>query len=336
MQRPLLFAAALALAAACGAKAKPSPIAPAPAGATAVPIPDGPPCPSAESVMIAVAHEPSPGVPAMWHLPLANRPTEETAARYRVLDAAAATAAAIPAPPPKLWLMSGGALCEASPGAYYAEVIVDGPPNEVLGVQLTTKCALPAAEAAQQAVALAADVAPAGCVAILPRPVAGRVAEEQNGQWRVLPQSTAIPPALAAALPQKSCSAPCEPLWTVAQLDFAGKPVAWDVALEWLRVDPAQPDVCQWASEGDGGVFMANAAGGAERIADGHAAVPLHLGALLADRAGAKVLVLEHIGEYATFELSAGASKPARYLRWFVPNEEHYGGDRKLGPYCGP
>lgn len=334
MQRPLLFAAALALTAACGPKAKPSPGAPA--GAAAIPIPDGPPCPSAAAVMIAVAHEPSPGTPAMWHLPLANRATEEVAARYGVLDAAAAAAATVPPPPAKLWLMSGGALCEASPGAYYSEIIVDGRPNEVLGVQLTTKCPLPAAEAAQQAVALVADVAPTGCVAILPRPVAGRVAEEQDGQWRVLPQSTAIPPALAAAVPQKPCAAPCETLWTVAQVDFVGKPVAWDVAIEWLRVDPAQPDVCQWASEGDGGVFWATPAGGAERIADGHAVVPLHLGALLADRGGAKVLVLEHIGEYATFDVAAGASQPARHLRWFQPNEELYGGDRKLGPYCGP
>lgn len=334
MQRPLLFASALALAAACGPKAKPAP-AVAPASA-AVPIPDGPPCPAAEAVMIAVAHEAGPGVAAQWHLPLANRSTEETAARYRVLDAAAASAAGLPAPPPKLWLMSGGALCEASPGAYYSEVVIDGKANEILGVQLTTKCALPAADAAQQAVALLADVAPTGCVAILPRPVAGRVAEEQNGQWSVLPQSTPIPPAVAAALPQKSCVAPCETLWTVAQVDFAGKPVAWDVALEWLRVDAAQPDACQWASEGDGGVFWANPAGAVERVADGHAVVPLHLGALLADRGGAKVLVLEHIGEYATFDVASGTNKPARYLRWVQPNEELYGGDRKLGPYCGP
>lgn len=333
MQR--LFCLALVLAAAgCGGKTRPTPTA---GGASsAVPIPEGPPCPAADAVMVAVVHEPSAGAPGMWHLPLANRPSTATGPSYRVLDAAAAAAAAIPAPPAKLWLMTGGALCEATAGAWYSDTVVDGPANEVLGVQLTTKCPLPGADQPQQVVALATDVAPSGCVAILPRPVAGRVGEEQGGRWSVLAQSTPIPAVVQAALPKKDCTAPCEPLWTVAQVDFAGKPVAWDVALEWLHVDPAQPDACQWASEGDGGVLLASASGVAERVTDGHAVTALHLGAVLADRAGAKVMVLEHVGEYSTFDLGPAGGKLARHLRWYVANDELYAGDRKLGPYCGP
>lgn len=333
MQR-LPCLALLLVAVGCGGKARPASSS-GTGASSAVPIPDGPPCPDASSVAIAVVHQPSAGAPGGWHLPLANRASTETTARYQVLDAAAAAAAAIPAPPAKLWLMTGGTLCEATPGPWYSDVVIDGPANEVLGVQLSTKCPVPGSEQPQQALALAAEVAPAGCVAISPRPVAGRVGEEQGGRWSLLPQSTPMPPAVEAALPKKDCAAPCETLWTVAQVDFAGKPIAWDVAMEWLHVDPAQPDACQWASEGDGGVLVASPAG-AVRVADDHAVSPLHLGAVLADRAGAKVLVLEHIGEYSTFDLGAAGAKLARHLRWVVPNEELYAGDRKLGPYCGP
>jgi hypothetical protein len=259
MQR-LPCLALLLVAVGCGGKARPASSS-GTGASSAVPIPDGPPCPDASSVAIAVVHQPSAGAPGGWHLPLANRASTETTARYQVLDAAAAAAAAIPAPPAKLWLMTGGTLCEATPGPWYSDVVIDGPANEVLGVQLSTKCPVPGSEQPQQALALAAEVAPAGCVAISPRPVAGRVGEEQGGRWSLLPQSTPMPPAVEAALPKKDCAAPCETLWTVAQVDFAGKPIAWDVAMEWLHVDPAQPDACQWASEGDGGVLVASPAG---------------------------------------------------------------------------
>lgn len=346
----LAAVAALGLTA-CGPKAKPG----GPAGPVAVPIPEGPGCPSAASVLVAVYHEATAGAPGTWTLPLANRATTETTPRFQTLDAAAAAAANIPAPPAKLWLMPLGAPpCEATPGAFYADTVVDGPANDVLGVQLTTACPAPGKEQPLQLLAIVADAAPTGCVSILPRPVAGRVGEVVSvppaagappppagappaQTWQVMAQSTPMPPAIAAAVPQKECAAPCEPLWTVAQLEFAGKPIAWDVSLEWLRADPAQPDVCQWQTERDGGIWVSNASGAAERLTHDHAVEPLHLGAVLADRSGAKVLVLEHIGEYATFDLTAGAApQQARHLRWYQANEELYAGDRKLGPYCGP
>lgn len=320
--------------AACGPKAKPT--AP-PAGPTAVPIPDGPGCPAASSVYVAVWREATEGVAAGWTLPLANRQSSATSSSFQLLDEAGA--AALPPRPAKLWLMPPGAPpCEATPGAGYADTIVEGPANDVLGVQLTTTCAPPTKDQSPQLLAVVADVAPTGCVTILPRPVAGRVGEAKGTSWEILPQSTPMPPAVEAALAKKECAAPCERLWTVGQLDFGGKPIAWDVAATWLRVDPAQPDVCQWTTEHDGGIFVATASGAAETLQHEHNLEPLHLGALLADRAGAKVLVLEHIGEYATFDLGAGGSSPtaAKYLRWYVPNEELYAGDRKLGPYCGP
>lgn len=337
MSRSSLRLSSLALAlvaAACGPKAKSPPIAGGAATGTAgaVPIPEGPPCPAADAVMIAAVHDTGPGAPNRWHLPLANRPSTATSPSYRVLDAAAASAAGVPAAPAKLWMMVNGTLCEATAGDYYSSVVLDGPANEILGVQLTTKCALPSNEQPQLAVAFAAEAAPTGCVSILPRPVAGRVGDDQNGRWSVLPQSTPIPDGLAAALPRKECQPPCEALWTVAQVDFGGKPVAWDATLEWLRVDPQQ-DACSWASEGDGGVYLA--ATGA-RLDDQHAVSPLHLATLLADRGGPKTLLLENVGEYTTVDLTAAPPRVARHLRWYLPNEELYAGDRKLGPYCGP
>lgn len=329
---PLGLLAALALSA-CGGKAKPDSQQ---AGPSAVPIPDGPGCPAASAVMVAVWREASAGVEAGWTLPLANKPSTATAPAFQLLDDAGR--AELPAAPAKLWLLAPGAPpCEAAAGAAYSDVIVDDPANEILGVRLTTSCPAPGAEHAQQQIALAADAAPTGCVAILPRPVAGRVGEAANQTWQIVPQSTPMPPAIEAAVPSKPCEAPCEKLWTVSQLEFGGHPIAWDVALEWLQADPAQPDVCQWKTEHDGGIYVANAIGAAELFHHEHAIEPLHLGAVLADRAGAKVLVLEHIGEYSTFDLVSG-SKPAvgRHLRWYAPNEELYAGDRRLGPYCGP
>jgi hypothetical protein len=319
----------------CGRHQSPAPVTPAVSGA--LPIPDGPGCPQAASAMVAVYHEPVGGLAATWNLPLANRASLGTSPSYQLLDASAATAAGIPAVAAKLWLLQAGAApCEATPGAWYADTVVDGPANDVLGVQLVTKCAAPSKEQPQQAIAVVSEIAPTGCVPILPRPVAGRVGEPQGSSWQVLPQSTPMPASVEAAMPQKPCTAPCEKLWTVAQIDFAGKPVAWDVAVEWLRVDRTQSDVCQWASEGDGGVLVAASSGAAERLVHEHSVEPLHLAAVLADRAGPKVIVLEHIGEYATFDLGGGAPIMARHLRWYVPNEELYAGDRKLGPYCGP
>jgi hypothetical protein len=321
--------------AACGPKAKPT--SAQPTGPTAVPIPDGPGCPAAASVVVAVWRDATAGVAAGWTLPLANRATTATSPGFQLLDEAGA--ASLPPRPARLWLMPPGAPpCEATPGAAYADTVVDGPANDILGVQLTTRCPAPGKDQSQQLIALVADAAPTGCVAILPRPVAGRVGEAQGSSWQILPQSTPMPPAVAAAIPRKECAAPCEQLWTVAQLDFGGKPIAWDVSVEWLRVDPAQPDVCQWTTEHDGGIYVANPGGAAETLQHEHAVEPLHLGVLLADRSGPRVLVLEHIGEYATFDLGAGgaAPAPAHHLRWYVPNEELYAGDRKLGPYCGP
>jgi hypothetical protein len=332
-----LSASALAAAALLAACKPRSPGPSAPTGPTAVPIPDGPGCPAAAQVLVAVYREATDGVAATWTLPLGNRSSVETAPRFAPLDEAAVAAASLPAPPAKLWLVAPGAPpCEATPGAWYSDTVVDGEPNDVLGVQLTTSCAAPAKDQPLQLIAVAADAAPTGCVAIVPRPIAGRVGEAKDSSWQIVPQSTPLPPALEGALPQKKCGAPCEKLWTASQLDFAGKPIAWDVALEWLGVDPAQPDVCQWTSDREGGLWYADAGGAAVPLDHQKAQAPLHLGALLADRSGPKVLVLEHVGEYATFDVGAGAPQQARYLRWYAPNPEVYAGDRKLGPYCGP
>jgi hypothetical protein len=331
MQRFLKLALWFAIIPGCGGSS-------VPARSGSVPIPSGPGCPSAAEVMVAVYRQPSEAGTGSWQLPLANRASEATSPQYQLLDEVSATEAGIPAAPAKLWLLqASGVPCEATPGSWYSDTVVDGPANDVLGVQLTTLCGAPGKEQPQQAIAVVAQASPTGCVALLPRPVAGRVGETKGSSWQVLLQSTPMPAQIEAAMPKKDCAAPCEKLWTVAQVDFSGRPVAWDVALEWLHIDRTQPDVCRWASEGDGGVLVASAAGTAERVTDEHAVVPLHLAAVLADRSGPKVMLLEHIGEYSTFDLN-GSSGPrlARHLRWYVPNEEVYAPDRKLGPYCGP
>ncbi len=309
-------------------------------GPVAVPIPEGPGCPGGAAVFAAVYHEAANGSPATWTLPLGNRAATSETPRYQRLDEPAVVAAGLTAPPPKLWLMVTGAPpCEATPGPWYSDTVHDGTPNDVLGVELTSRCAVPGKDQPMQVIAVAADVAPTGCVAILPRPIAGRVGEAVDGTWQIMAQSTPLPPALEAAIEQRPCAAPCERLWTASQLDFGGKPIAWDVSLEYLVADPAKANVCEWTTSQAGGLWAATAAGGAAPLTHQYAQVPLHLGALLADRSGPKVLVLEHIGEYATFDLGGvegQAPQPARYLRWYIPTSQLYGADRKLGPYCGP
>jgi hypothetical protein len=55
---------------------------------------------------------------------------------------------------------------------------------------------------------------------------------------------------------------------------------------------------------------------------------------VLADRGGAKALVAEGPGEYAIYDLTAGA-RVARHLVWLRLPPEAYAIDERIGPSCG-
>jgi hypothetical protein len=170
----------------------------------------------------------------------------------------------------------------------------------------------------------------------VPQQVATRLGEtDAQNHWQSPTRQTPLPPAIAAVVPPHDCRAPgCEMLWTFGQVDVAGRPVAWAGAVNWLTIPPgASPDSqCDWKADTFAGFFVASAGGGAVKITEGQDH-PLLLTAVLADRGGAKALVAEGPGEYAIYDLTAGA-RLARHLVWLRLPPEAYAIDERIGPRC--
>ena len=91
-------------------------------------------CPTASGVFVASYLAPEEGSKGQghtgWVLPLHDKTVDtlDGVAEYATIDAAAAQAAGVPAPPQALWLMlPGQAPCRVTFGSYYAAAI-DAPP----------------------------------------------------------------------------------------------------------------------------------------------------------------------------------------------------------------
>ncbi len=277
-----------------------------------------------------------------WVLPLHDLKVDSVANQpeYATLDATTAGALGVPAAPANAWLMvPGQAPCKLTIGAFYGAA-VDGPtPNMTYGVELGG-CAAPPADQQEdaEAIVLISEQSPGGCQIVPPQPVAARLGEtDKQKQWQRPVKETPIPPALAAAIPARDCRAPgCETLWAIAQVVVGNQPVAWAGAVNWLTIPPgaAPASQCEWKAETFAGFFVAGADGKAVKVTEGQDH-PLLLTAVLADQTGAKVLVAEGAGEYATYDLAGGAAKLARHLVWLVLPPEAYAVDDQLGPSCG-
>jgi hypothetical protein len=169
--------------------------------------------------------------------------------------------------------------------------------------------------------------------------VAARLGQtDAQKHWQRPARETPIPPALAAAVPPHDCRAPgCETLWTIAEVDVAGRPVAWAGAINWLTIPPntTAASQCDWKAETFAGFFVAGPGGEAVRVTEGQDH-PLLLSTVLADRSGARVMVAEGPGEYATYDLAAGTARLARHLTWVRLPREAYAIDERIGPRCGP
>ncbi|MGN6106255.1 MAG: hypothetical protein ACTHU0_14195 [Kofleriaceae bacterium] len=302
-------------------------------------------CPAASDVYVASYLAPEEGGQSQghtgWVLPLHDRVVDSVAGapEYAQIDAAAATAAGVPAPPSSIWLLvPGGAPCKASIGAYYAAAIEGPTPNLAYGVELSG-CAAPPDPSDASAIALASEQPPSECQVVPPRPVAARLgAMTQQQQWQRPTKETPIPPAFAAVVPPRSCAAPgCEMLWSVAQVDLGGKPVAWAGAVNWLEIPAGagadQP--CSWKTEAFSGFFVAGPDGAPVKVTEGQEH-PLLLTGVLADRTGAKVLLAAGPGEYTSYDLSGGAATVGRHLVWLRPPPDAYEGLDHLGPDCAP
>ena len=334
---PYLFVAVLAGCPAPGA-APQSPAPPAQAGAG---------CPAASGVYVAsyLTHDAAAGAPDAghtgWVLPLHDRkvPTVAGVPEYGAIDPAAAQAAGVPEAPRAVWLMTPGQPpCRATAGSYYAAV-VDTPPNITYGVELGG-CAAPPADQQQdaEAIALVSDAPPSDCQLLAPQPVAARVGESDAQQhWQRPTKETPIPPALAAVIPPHDCRPPgCETLWAIAQVDVAGRPVAWAGAVNWLTIPPGTTAAsqCDWKADTFAGFFVAGPDGRAVRVTEGQDH-PLLLTAVLADSAGPRALLAEGAGEYTSYDLTAGSVRVARHLVWLTLGPDAYAIDERIGPACG-
>lgn len=324
---------------------------PAPGNRPQSPLPPpvaGAGCPAASDVYAAsylTPEEPTSDAPGHtgWVLPLHDRKVDSVAGQpeYAAIDAAAAGDAGVPPAPTSVWLLTPGQPpCKATVGTYYSAAI-DGPaPNITYGVALDGCAASPAdQQQSARAIAVAAEQAPTECQIVAPQPIAFRLGEtDAQKAWQRPTKETAIPPALAAAIPAHDCRAPgCETLWAFVQVEVAGRAVAWGGTVNWLTIPPGATPAsqCDWKAETFAGFFVPGPDGQAVRVTEGQDH-PLLLSAVLADRSGARVLLAEGPGEYSTYDLVVGAARLGRHLVWLRMPAEDYESDDHIGPTCEP
>jgi len=282
-----------------------------------------------------------------WVLPLHDKAVDsiEGVPDYQAIDAAAAGAAGVPAPPKIVWLLAPSGPCRATVGSYYAAAVEGPPANITYGVELSG-CGAPPEGSEGSAIVLtydagiaaAAPTPPSDCKMIPPRPAAARVGQtDDKGAWSRPTKETAIPPAFARVVPERACAAPdCEKLWSIAQVDVGGKPVAWAGAVNWVSIPPGDgPEKqCEWKVDRFSGFFVAGPDGAPVKVTEAQEH-PLVLSAVLADSGGAKVLIGTGPGEYTTYDLGGGAARVGRHLVWLVAHPESYPSIDLLGPDCG-
>src|SRR5580704_10702686 len=238
----------------------------APMGQVAQPQSSGGQCPAPDGVYIAsfLSQDPAKGRSG-WVLPLHAMPVEPGASTklpdWAVLDVTAASVSGVPvAPSGTLWLITpGAAACHViTLGHYYAAKLPGPPASLAYGVELEG-CPAPADPQDSGGIAMVTDLPPDDCKLDAPRPVALRLGDEDGQkQWHRPVRQTPIPPALTAVLPQRTCLPPgCEQLWAIGEVDFAGRPVAWTGAINWLTIDNAAPSAqCTWKTERDSGTWI--------------------------------------------------------------------------------
>jgi hypothetical protein len=295
-------------------------------------------CPSANNVYVASYLQPEEGEKNShvgWVLPLADKAVASLAnvPEYAPLDAAAASAAGVPAPPANLWLLVPGAPpCKPTVGSYYAAAIDAPTPNISYGVELTN-CNAPRDPQNPAAVVVVSDESPGQCQLVPPKPVAARLGDvDKQGKWSRPTKDAPIPPAFAAVIPPHECTPPaCEKLYAIANVEVDGKPVAWAGAVNWLKTSAGDP--CQWKGDQFTGFFVANG-DALVRVTESQEH-PLALTGVLIDRSGAKVLVGQGPGEYTTYDLVDGKPSVGRHLVWLLPHPDSYAAVAALGPDCG-
>lgn len=293
-------------------------------------------CPTASGVYVASYAQPPQGEQGHtgWVLPLHDVKVASIEGQpgYAAIDAAAATAAGVPAPPRTIWLLPPNApACQATIGGFYAAAIDTATPNIAYGVELTG-CPPPSDPSDAVAIGLVSDAPPSDCKAYPPRPIATRLGEvDKANQWTPPTKETPIPPALQTLVPAKDCVAPtCEKLWAFAQVDLDKQPVAYAGAVNWVT-----GTACPYQTESWSGFFVPGPDGSLVQVTAGQDH-PLSLTVILGDSSGRRILLAQGTGEYTAYDLANGAATVGRHLVWLVAGPEAYQGLDHLGPECSP
>jgi hypothetical protein len=275
-------------------------------------------CPTAAGVYVGSYASQDKGRSG-WTLPLHAAPLQGDAPDYASIDAAAASAAGVPAAPTgTLWLATAGALpCQVKVGGFYAAKI-EGPPASVsYGVELEG-CPAPKNPEEGGALLFVSDQSPTGCRPVIPQPTAGRIGEiDKNKGWQRPTKESPLPKPLVDALPQKQCTAPaCETLWAFAEVKQDAQPIAWTGAINWVQIGN-EPDHCAWQAERESGFWIATP-DGAKKVTEGQEEHSLPLIAVLADGGGVKVALAEANGRYVTYDLSPGRAALGHRIEWML------------------
>lgn len=303
------------------------------------PQPPGAGCPAANGVFIAsyLTQDAGKGRTG-WVLPMSAIKAESTAADYASIDAATASASGVPAAPAgNLWLLAGATPCQVRIGSAYAAKIDGTPASLSYGYELDN-CPAPADLQDGTGVVIVSQEPPNGCTFEQPKPIAERLGQmDDKKQWHAPDKATPIPAVLQPAMPAKPCTAPtCETLWAIAEIDVNQQPVAWAGAMNWLQTgDPAKP--CEWKAERFSGFFVPSADGKPQQITEGQDPKhPLALSAALVDKNGARVLIAEGPGEYATYDLAPGKATLGHHTQWMLADDAEWEAYDHLGPVCEP
>ncbi|GEM_PF-1482342 len=311
-----------------------------PGTTTPPPQPPSAGCPAAADVYVAsyVTQDPGKGRTG-WVLPMHAMPvaSNQQVADYQSIDPATASGSGIGAAPAgNIWLVAAGQPCQARIGGSYAAKI-EGPPTSLSYGYEIEGCPAPTDPQEGSGVIMVSQEAPSGCTFEQPRPIAQRLgAMDAKQQWQKPEHETPIPPALVPALPKHECVAPgCESLWAIAEIDANNLPVAWAGALNWLAVGDIAKQ-CEWQAERFSGFYVPGEAGGPPvQVMEGQSADhPLALSAALVDSKGAKVLIADGPGEYATYDLSPGKATLGHHITWMSAPDESWKMIDHLGPVC--
>jgi hypothetical protein len=310
--RPAL---AMCVLAACGSTAGPSTMPRGSAGGA---------CPGAERVVVVRWMEMSDDgtkLPPGWRAFLTNKHVESD-------DRAAYTPTALAADAPRsIWIYPvDGTPCRATATAGFTLVTNVGPVSEQTGVELSG-CAPPTGQSSEDTVGLVGDEAFAGCTWTPAEDVAGQGGEVgEDGVWKRIDGGSPIPAELTASVDQRECTGGCVPLWHVR----AAANDAYDVTQTWMKTTTG--DAC--SLEHDDATRMLVRSGGRLVQLPDDAVGNQELWGVFRDAGGARLLVLDDVGELSIFTIGA-APALARHVVWFDKNEEDANW-RSLAPYCGP